>query len=63
MFVIRTGAEEGLIQDVARFRDYRDLRNVTSHTYNSGTAERVIAALPDFIDDVRYLLNQLACAQ
>jgi nucleotidyltransferase substrate binding protein (TIGR01987 family) len=32
MDIIRTGAEAGLIANVARFRDYREKRNITSHT-------------------------------
>src|SRR5882757_5564859 len=31
MQVIRSGAEAGLIADIARFKDYRDKRNITSH--------------------------------
>ncbi len=34
MDVVRSGAEAGLIADVARFRDYREKRNITSHTYD-----------------------------
>jgi nucleotidyltransferase substrate binding protein (TIGR01987 family) len=60
MFLIRTGAEAGLIPDVARFRHYRGMRNVTSHTYDPKVAEDVIAGMADFLVDVHYLLDQLA---
>jgi hypothetical protein len=59
MDVIRSGAEAGLIADVARFRDYREKRNLTSHTYNQSKAEQIEAVLNHFRDDVRFLLMSL----
>jgi nucleotidyltransferase substrate binding protein (TIGR01987 family) len=59
MELIRTGAEAGLIREVARFRVYREKRNITSHTYDEERAEEVLAILPDFIRDMRYLLDEL----
>jgi nucleotidyltransferase substrate binding protein (TIGR01987 family) len=59
MDVIRSGAEAGLIADVARFRDYREKRNLTSHTYNQLKAEQIEAVLNHFRDDVRFLLMSL----
>lgn len=59
MQVIRTGAEAGLIADIARFRDYREKRNATSHTYNASKAEDIVAVLPRFSEDVRTLLSEL----
>lgn len=59
MEVIRSGAEAGLIADVARSKDYRDKRNITSHTYNQERAEEIVAVLRDFAGDVRYLLDAL----
>ncbi len=59
MDVVRSGAEAGLIADVARFRNYRENRNITSHTYDHTKAEQIEAVLNDFRDDVRYLLAEL----
>ena len=59
MDVIRSGAEAGLITEVARFRDYREKRNITSHTYDPQKAEEILAALPLFRDDIARLLVEL----
>jgi nucleotidyltransferase substrate binding protein (TIGR01987 family) len=59
MDLVRLGAEAGLIADVARFRDYWEKRNITSHTYDQTKAEQIVAVLSDFRDDIRLLLAEL----
>jgi nucleotidyltransferase substrate binding protein (TIGR01987 family) len=59
MDLIRSGAEAGLVADVARFRDYREKRNITSHTYDVAQAEKIVAVLESFREDVRHLLSEL----
>jgi nucleotidyltransferase substrate binding protein (TIGR01987 family) len=59
MDIVRSGAEAGLVADVARFRDYREKRNITSHTYDVAQAEKIAAVLEDFRKDVRHLLVEL----
>lgn len=59
MDIIRTAAEAGLIDDVARFRDYREKRNITSHTYDQAKAEQIVTILPDFRNDIERLLSEL----
>jgi nucleotidyltransferase substrate binding protein (TIGR01987 family) len=59
MDIVRTGFEAGLVRNVARFRDYREKRNITSHTYDQAKAEQVASILNDFRDDVRHLLSEL----
>jgi len=59
MDLVRSGAEAGLIADVARFRDYWEKRNITSHTYDQTKAEQIVAVLSDFRDDIRLLLAEL----
>ncbi len=59
MDVIRTGAEAGLIADIARYRDYREKRNITSHTYDQGKAELIVSILENFQEDVSRLLSEL----
>ena len=59
MDIVRTGFEAGLVRNVARFRDYREKRNITSHTCDQAKAEQVVSILNDFRDDVRHLLSEL----
>ena len=59
MELIRTSAQVGLLTEVAHYRRYRDMRNITSHTYNVNRAEEIIAILPEFRNDIRALLAEL----
>lgn len=59
MQLIRSAAEAGLVEDVPRFKEYRDKRNITSHTYNQKRAEEVVRVLEPFLRDVGFLLNEL----
>ncbi|MBI5813994.1 MAG: nucleotidyltransferase substrate binding protein [Nitrospinae bacterium] len=59
MEIIRAGAEAGFIMDIARFRDYREKRNITSHTYNNEKAELIAASLGEFSEDISFLLEEL----
>jgi nucleotidyltransferase substrate binding protein (TIGR01987 family) len=59
MELIRTSAQAGLLTEVAHYRKYRDMRNITSHTYDVNRAEEIIAILPDFRNDIRALLAEL----
>ncbi len=59
MQVVRASAEAGLVADVSRFHDYREARNITSHSYDRHKAERIAAELPRFAQDVEALLEQL----
>ena len=57
--VVRAAAEAGLVRDVGRFREYREARNITSHSYNRAKAEQVMAVLPQFAQDAAALLAEL----
>jgi nucleotidyltransferase substrate binding protein (TIGR01987 family) len=59
MDLIRSGAEAGLVEDVARYRLYREKRNITSHTYNEERSEEVLSVLDSFLTDTRFLLKEL----
>lgn len=59
MQVVRAAAEAGLVGDVTRFHEYRETRNITSHSYDRQKAERIVAGLPRFAEDVGQLLVQL----
>ena len=55
----RAAVEAGLVADVPRFHEYREARNITSHSYDRLTAARIVAHLPGFAEDVGYLLSRL----
>jgi len=57
--LIRIGAERGLITVPERWFDYRDKRNITSHTYDEEKAREVFAVLSDFATDAADLLSRL----
>lgn len=59
MDIVRSGAEAGLVQNVERYKTYREKRNITSHTYNENKAEDIVTVLGEFRDDVRCLLAEL----
>lgn len=57
--LFRIGAERGLVQDVEAWFDYRERRNITSHTYDEEKAARVFDALPAFAGHAEELLARL----
>ncbi len=59
MDLIRTAAEAGLVRNVPAFKLYREMRNITSHTYDEEQAEEVISILDDFTPEMNNLLVEL----
>ena len=57
--VMREAADAGIIRDASSFMRYRQLRSMTSHTYNGDRAEATVAAVRDFISDMDFLLKEL----
>ena len=58
--LIRSGNEQGLLLgDWSNWKRYRDMRAKTSHTYDEGVALNVVAGIPVFIEEARYLRDQL----
>ena len=58
--LIRSGNEQGLLLgDWPKWRDYRAMRSKTSHTYDEDVAVAVVEGIPAFLDEARYLLEQL----
>jgi nucleotidyltransferase substrate binding protein (TIGR01987 family) len=58
--LIRTGTEQGLIaSDWATWRNFREMRNITSHTYDEAKALQVAAAIPAFLAEARALAERL----
>ena len=59
--LIRSGNEQGLLLgDWPAWRRYRDMRAKTSHTYDEATALDVVTGIPGFMEEARYLLDQIA---
>ena len=58
--LIRTGNEHGLLLgDWPAWRTWRHLRARSSHSYNEDVALEVVAAIPGFLAEAQYLLQQL----
>jgi nucleotidyltransferase substrate binding protein (TIGR01987 family) len=58
--VIRLADQSGLLlSPVAKWKDFRQARTDTSHTYNEDKAIRVFARIPDFDREVQHLLERL----
>jgi nucleotidyltransferase substrate binding protein (TIGR01987 family) len=58
--LIRTGFEQGLVADGwTAWQRYRELRNITSHTYDEAKAQEVAAAIPEFLVEAQGLLARL----
>lgn len=58
--LIRTGFEQGLLaSDWTQWRVWREMRNITSHTYDEAKALQVAAAIPDFLSEAKELLRRL----
>jgi len=57
--MIREGAERGLIDDPLAWFNYREKRNLTSHTYDAEVAQDVYQAALTFLTDAENLLARL----
>ena len=58
--MIRTANEQGLLLgDWSSWRNFREMRTRSSHTYDEGTALQVIPHIPEFIDEVVHLYAKL----
>lgn len=57
--VLRMGAEKGLISDVTAWFGYRQMRNITAHTYDHQKAQQVYEGTQNFMRDARALLARL----
>ncbi|MDR0771271.1 MAG: nucleotidyltransferase substrate binding protein [Burkholderiales bacterium] len=62
--LIRMGNERGLIPGSwPEWRNFRDMRAKTSHTYDEEIALEVVACIPDFQREASFLLKKLQDAQ
>jgi hypothetical protein len=58
--IIRLGNERGLLRsEVKRWKEFREKRNITSHTYDEDRAADVAAIAADFLIEVQFLADTL----
>lgn len=58
--LIRLGREQGLVRSEWKaWREFRDIRNITSHTYDLKKALVVVQAIPDFLAEAQHLRDRL----
>lgn len=58
--MIRTANQQNLlVSDLGKWSDYRKMRNMTSHTYDENIAKKVVEIIPDFYNEMLFLLNRL----
>ncbi len=57
--LLRLGAEKGLIDDVEAWFGFRQMRNITAHTYDHAKAQQVYAGTQSFLTHARGLLARL----
>lgn len=60
--LFRIAARAGLIADPEPWFEYGEARNLSSHTYDEGTADRIYAVSVRFAPDARDLLTRLESA-
>lgn len=60
--LIRTGNEQGLLLgDWSNWKNYRDMRSKTSHTYNEAKALEVVAGIPAFLEEAVFYAISCYC--
>ncbi|GHV86867.1 hypothetical protein AGMMS50255_1630 [Spirochaetia bacterium] len=58
--IIRLGNERGLLRsELKKWKEYREKRNITSHTYDEDKASDVLSIVADFLTEVQFLLDAL----
>jgi nucleotidyltransferase substrate binding protein (TIGR01987 family) len=57
--LLRVAAERGLVADATAWFTYRQMRNITAHTYDHAKAEQVRRGLSGFLGDAETLLARL----
>jgi len=57
--LLRMALEKGFIQNIDTWFEYRQMRNITSHTYDHEKAQQVNEMTSQFLKSAIILLNQL----
>ena len=62
--LVRTANQLDLLKsNLEKWSEFREMRNMTSHTYYENTALKVIKIIPDFHEEILFLLEQLRLKQ
>ncbi len=58
--MIRITSKLNLIKsDLEKWTQYRTMRNLTSHTYDEEIALKVVGIVPDFYEEISFLLTKM----
>lgn len=58
--LIRTASEQGLVgSDWTAGRTWREMRNITSHTYDEAKAQLVVEGIPAFLSEAQEVARRL----
>lgn len=58
--MVRTAMQLNLLKsDLAKWTEFREMRNLTSHTYDENVALKVSGIVPDFYEEITYLFKEL----
>ena len=57
--LMRDAARVRLIHDSAAYIGYKNLMNKTPYVYDPELAKTIVAAMPDFLDSVRFLIKEM----
>lgn len=58
--MIRTANQFNLLKsNLEKWTEYREMRNLTSHTYDEVIAQKVVSIIPEFYEEIVELLNAL----
>ena len=58
--MVRTAMQLNLLRsDLAKWTEFREMRNLISHTYDENIALKVSGIVPDFYEEITYLLKEL----
>jgi uncharacterized protein with HEPN domain len=60
--LLRGGADAGLLPGPLTWRQWRDLRNRTSHSYDDKQAQAIAEATLVFVEDAKALLQRFTAA-
>ncbi len=57
--LLRLAAEKGLVQNIEAWFEYRQMRNITSHTYDHKKAQQIYEMKLGFLNDANTMLQKL----
>ncbi len=61
--VLRLSVKVGLINDIESWIKYRQMRNITSHTYDQSKAQQIYENIQNFLISAEFLVEKLKALQ